>query len=147
MINESKQNSLKRIDENMRVLESLNLNKNQLLWAQLLCNFGNTKDFVTTYNCSASSELAIMKYRRYLHKENIAIVNKIDIYDLFNKKEDIKLHNLLQNLFLEVITNKDYKSLMLCINNDCKNLQNICNMQEKNKGLKMRKVLRILNLY
>lgn len=135
-------------EDTYQILSALNMSKRQTLWADFLCSKGNIKDFLSIYNENVipRPELSIMKYRRYIHKNNTVIVRENDIYLSFKNKQPEKLHSLLQDLFLEVISEDDYILIQTCIGNNCNNLKLIYNTHNSNQGLKIRKVLRKTNL-
>lgn len=81
-------------------------------WINLLSKYGNIEEFLKIYKKSFSPLLAIIKYRQILMDRNCDNVSFIELNNCYKNKDINKLHNLLEKMFLEIITKEQLEFIL-----------------------------------
>lgn len=104
------------------------MNKN---WINLLCKYGNTKDFDGVLQEKKCIPLTIMAYRKLLKKQKFCEVPFGKLKIAYMQKRYDTLHDLLQQLFLEPISQSQFEFILDKINITESGLQKIHNEHKK----------------
>lgn len=113
-------------------------------WAELLCKMGDIESFVYILQCSKSELLAIMKYRRILMREGKSKVSFIELDRAYSSKQYTRVHNLLEILFLEVVTKEWFEFIMDKIGNIEDGLMKLYDRHMEDNNLRILSVLQTL---
>lgn len=116
-------------------LESLLQNKEIIKWAELLCEAGNVKEFIAILDASKSELLAIMEYREILYRRNKEI-SFIELNTAYTNDQFDKLHILLERMFLEPITTKQFEFILNKIDSVRDGIEELYNRHVEDKGLR-----------
>lgn len=108
-----------------------------LEWMKLLCKIGDVNEFIDILSSSKSNVLAIMKYRRILYQRRINSISFLEINTAYTNKQTDRLHKLLQELFLEYISEGQFKFILDKINNKEGAIEKIYNRHLQDKGLRI----------
>lgn len=122
------------------LLENKQITKNdgcEQKWIDFLCSHGNKLEYIEIEKQSKGAIFAIMEYRRLLRSRGLGNIPFITLNTAHVKKDYIKLHTLLQELFLEVITESQFKFILEQINNANDGMIKLydSHMQDKNKRI------------
>lgn len=85
------------------------MNKN---WINLLCKYGDTKDFEDISQEKEYIPLAIMTYRKLLKKQKLCEIPLDELEIAYMQKKYDTLRELLQQLFLEPISQPQFKFII-----------------------------------
>lgn len=78
-------------------------------WVNFLCSKGSHHEYQQVEEKSKSAMFAIMAYRRLLRSRGLGNIPIITINTAHTQENYIKLHSLLQDLFLEYITEDQFE--------------------------------------
>lgn len=81
-------------------------------WIDLLCRYGNRKDFEFLRQNSNSTRLAIMRYRRILRNQGYGNVCKHKLQETYTNKQYNELHSMFEHMFLEFIPDDNFKYII-----------------------------------
>ena len=113
-------------------------------WAELLCKMGDIESFMYILQCSKSELLAIMKYRRILMREGKSKISFIELDRAYSNKQYTRVHNLLEILFLEVVTKEWFEFIMDRINSIENGLMKLYDRHMEDNNLRILSVLQTL---
>lgn len=85
------------------------VSEHQQRWIEYLCSCGSRDEYQKIAEESKGAVFAIMKYRRILRSEGLGNVSFEAINTAHTQKDYIKLHRLLQELFLEPLSNVQFE--------------------------------------
>ncbi len=104
------------------------MNKN---WIDLLCKYGNTKDFEDILQGKECIPIAIMTYRKLLKKQRLCEIPFGELKIAYMQKEYDILCDLLQQLFLEPIPQSQFEFILDRINMTESGLEKVHNEHKK----------------
>lgn len=81
-------------------------------WVDFLCSKGDRHEYQQVELESKSAMFAIMAYRRQLRSRCLGNIPIIAINIAYTQENYIKLHSLLQELFLEYITEEQFRYVL-----------------------------------
>lgn len=116
-------------------------NDKDVEWAKLLCDIGDIDDFNNILKTSESGVLAIMKYRRMLSEDRAAYVSFIEINKCYTSQRYDKLHKLLEQLFIEPITDAQMNFILKKLNSKGNGLQKLYDKHTQNTNLRVMSVV------
>lgn len=114
-----------------------NRDTKNIKWMSLLCKIGDINEFTDILSSSKSNALAIMKYRRILYQRGINNISFLEINTAYTNKQTDRLHKLLQEMFLEYISEGQFKFILDKINNKEGAIEKIYNRHLQDKGLRI----------
>lgn len=110
-------------------------------WVDLLCSIGNIDEFKEVSEYSKSEMLAIMKYRKILHKDGKSNVSYIALDTAYKDQGFDKLHKLLEVLFLEHISNEQFDYIIKRLNGTENGLDKIYKLHTQNENARILNVM------
>ena len=113
-------------------------------WKNYLCNLGSRLEYEQIAQKSKSAMFAIMKYRRLLRCRGLGNVSFIALNMAYTTKNYIKLHELLQELFLEVIGKKQFEYILNILDNTESGLEKLYDRHTQDKNLRILSIILIL---
>lgn len=93
------------------------VSEHQQQWIDLLCTYGNRLEYEKTNEQSKSAMFSIMKYRRLLRSRGLGNVSFIELNTAHIQRNYIRLHSLMQELFLEPISDSQFSYILDRVNN------------------------------
>lgn len=81
-------------------------------WEDLLCRIGDKDSFMKILQNSKSKVFALMCYRKILHNQNKSIVSFTKINEAYKRNEFNILHDLLEKMFLEHISDPQFQIIL-----------------------------------
>lgn len=119
-------------------LISSDMDKYHENWVDFLCSKGNRHEYQQVEEKSKSAMFAIMTYRRLLRSRGLGNIPIITINTAHTQENYIKLHSLLQELFLEYITEDQFEYVL----NELEQVENgIAKLYEKHLQDKNARIL------
>lgn len=110
-------------------------------WIELLCRYGDRKEFIKIYCNNISIPLAIMEYRRKLRDKGYGNVSFIELDKAYaNKKYNI-LHTLFEKLFLEPISQEDFDYIINKLDQTKNGLQKLYNRYLEDKNIRILSII------
>lgn len=101
------------IDNRYLIYEGLqNATETEQQWASLLMTYGSQLVFKSIRDYSKCVMLAIMKYRRVLRESCVGNVSLLELESAYKNKDIKELHKLLEYMFLEPISNENFKFII-----------------------------------
>lgn len=128
------------VDTNV-FLESLLKYSERIEWIELLCEIGHVEEFIEILHTSKSELLAIMKHRRILYQQGKGKVSFLELNTAYTNKQFDKLHKLLEKMFLEPISDGQFKLIIDRINRKEYGLEKLYNKHMEDKGLRILSVV------
>ncbi len=104
------------------------MNKN---WIDLLCKYGNTKDFDSVLQEKECIPIAIMTYRKFLKKQKLYEIPLDELEIAYMQRKYDILCDLLQQLFLEPIPQSQFEFILDKINITESGLEKVHNEHKK----------------
>ena len=107
------------------------------VWIDFLCSYGSRLEYIEIEKQSKGAMFAIMEYRRLLRSRGLGNIPFITLNTAHVKKDYIKLHTLLQELFLEAISENQFQYILEQIDNVNDGVEKLYDrhMQDKNKRI------------
>lgn len=96
--------------------QNYNVNEHDQKWIDYLCSYGNRLEYQQVRNESKNAMFAIMKYRRLLRGRGFGNIPFITLNTAYVLQDYIKVHSLLQELFLEPISDDQFDFILRKIN-------------------------------
>lgn len=120
------------------LLENKQFNENseyERMWVEYLFGYGNKIEYEQIARGSKNAMFSIMEYRRLLRSRGLGNIPFITLNTAYIKRDYIKLHSLLQELFLEVVTESQFQFILEQINNANDGMIKLydSHIQDKNK--------------
>ncbi|MGJ0846560.1 hypothetical protein ACR77J_07720 [Tissierella praeacuta] len=113
-------------------------------WIDFLCGYGNRLEYQQIEYESKNAMFATMKYRRILRGRDLGNVSFILLNTAYTQKDYIKVHSLLQELFLEPITNGQFEFILNKINGVQNGLQKLYEHHIQDKNVRILSIALIL---
>lgn len=85
-------------------------------WIKHLCNLGNEHHYQKISMVSKSVLLGIMKYRRELRGQGVGNISFMELNTAYTEADNVKLHKLLEELFLEPLSKYQFDFILKKIN-------------------------------
>lgn len=133
-------------DHMISKLERLNLSKLSMKWVLILCLKGSVEEFVECYEQgleeTGSEQLSILGYRRILLKRTRSVFElKRQLMNAFINSQSSKFRSVLENIFLEPVSDSLLKRLYKMIGHLLDKLNDLIDMHNKNKEHRLSRVL------
>lgn len=116
----------------------------EVKWVALLCKYGSEFELVDILNASKCVVFGIMKYRRILREKDIGTVSLIEINTAYTNNNLDRLHNLLQEMFLEPISGKQYGIIKSKLDKTQGGIEKLYKKHLEDKNLRVLSVVKIL---
>lgn len=113
------------------------VSEHQQQWIDLLCTYGNRLEYEKTTEQSKSTMFAIMKYRRLLRSRGLSNVSFIELNTAHIQRNYTKLHSLMQQLFLEPISDSQFSYILDRVNNTEDGMLKLYNQHKKDVGMRI----------
>lgn len=82
--------------------------KQDMEWVKLLVKYGDLSEFMSVKAKSINIPMAIMKYRKMLKDKGVGDISFFYLKEVYTNHEQVRLHNLLECMFLEPLTQKQF---------------------------------------
>lgn len=110
-------------------------------WIELLCKYGNKIEYEKIASESRNAMFAIMKYRKLLKFRGMGNISFITLNTAYTLNDYTKLHNLLQELFLEVIGNEQLNYILEKINETEDGLHKLYTQHKQNTNKRISTII------
>lgn len=107
------------------------------MWEKLLCVYGGGIEYHKVRLESKNAMFAIMRYRRLLRSRGLGNISFIALNTAYTQRDYIKLHNLLQELFLELITKEQFEYVLREIDKTENNMTKLYEKHMQNKNARI----------
>lgn len=109
-----------------------NYGKSISRWSEYLCELGSEKEFKEILSESKNAMFATMKYRRELRSRGLGSPSFIELNTALMQNNYTRLHSLLQELFLEYLTQGQFQYVLDKINTTENGIEKLYNYHKYN---------------
>ncbi len=110
-------------------------------WIELLCNYGSKIEYERVTKECENAMFAIMKYRKLLKLRGMSDISFITLNTAYTLNDYTKLHNLLQELFLENIGNEQFNYIINKINKTEDGLHKLYTQHKQNTNKRISTII------
>lgn len=127
--------------ENHKKIHLEKYSKEHQQWISFLCKHGSTIEYKKIEYESRSAVFAIMKYRRLLRSRSLGNISFLALNTAHIQKNYIKLHSLLQELFLEAIDDTQFDFILNKINNTENGISKLYHRHKEDTNLRVMSIV------
>mgnify|MGYP000898967077 FL=1 len=110
-------------------------------WIKLLCSYGSKIEYEQVTKGCENAMFAIMKYRKLLKFRGMGNISFITLNTAYTLNDYTKLHNLLQELFLENIGNEQFNYIINKINKTEDGLHKLYTQHKQNTNKRISTII------
>lgn len=128
----------------MEIIQKINkqeYNNEDYEWIEMLCKYGNRKEFIKIYCNNISIPLAIMEYRRKLRNKGYGNISFVELDRAYTNKKYNILHTLFEKLFLEPISQEDFSYIIKKLNQTENGLQKLYSRYLEDKNIRILSII------
>ena len=125
------------INKTLQTRQEMEIEECNQEWINFLCNYGNRLEYQQIASKSKNAMFAIMEYRRLLRGRDLGNIPLIALNTAYIQINYNRLRNLLQELFLEIISEEQFNFILEKLNSIEDGIKKLYDrhMQDRNKRI------------
>lgn len=125
------------INKTLQTRQEMEIEECNQEWINFLCNYGNRLEYQQIASKSKNDMFAIMEYRRLLRGRDLGNIPLIALNTAYIQINYNRLRNLLQELFLEIISEEQFNFILEKLNSIEDGIKKLYDrhMQDRNKRI------------